>query len=121
MAFLNCIKKFFSLALFCNQKVIDSVLKHLEYLHNIRVVQLPENAQLGFEELLLHGIHFCFFDDLHRPDLIHVFTFACSHLAEGALAEDSTQLITILELLLVYANEISLLNHEFILIIYLRL
>lgn len=85
------------------------------------MVQLPEDAELGLEELLLHLIHFGFLDYLYSPQLINSLTFDLSDLSECSLSDDLPELVAVLELRFVDPDEICLLDNKLFLIPDLRL
>lgn len=80
------------------------------------MVQLPEDAELGLEELLLHLIHFGFLDYLHSPQLIYLLAFDLSDFSESTLSNDLAKSVAVLELRLVDTDEVCLLDDEFLLI-----
>ena len=110
-----------TLAQLGDEEVVDVVLEDLEYLHDVRVVQLTQDAQLRLEEFLLHRIHLRLLDDLHCPHLLPEFALTCPNFAEGALAEDLSKLITIFKFLPIKPNEVRLLNDELVLVLHGRL
>ena len=110
----DCIEKLLSLTEFGNEEVIDVIFEDFVNLHDVWMVELPENTQLGLKEFLFHRIHFRFFDNFYCPQLIDAFALACPDLAERTLSQYLSKLIAIFELGLVKSNEVSLLNYEFI-------
>jgi len=112
---LDRLEKLDTLTQLCDEEVVDVVLEDLEYLHDVWMVQLPKDTQLGLKEFLLHRIHLCLLDDLDCPYLLSKLALTCPNFAKSTLTEDLTELVAVLELLLIQSNEVCLLNDKVIL------
>lgn len=85
------------------------------------MVELSQDTELSLKELLLHGIHSLFLDNLDCSNLLAKSCLTLAHFAKRSLTQKFSELITILKLGLIDTDEIGLLYNKLFFIMNLLL